>query len=87
MKKYIDSNENIYLVGETTEVKAIFGSITRAKETNLVALYSENPKFNKDKAVYAICIDTIANWFYLVNSDTIMSMLIHDELVEYKDII
>ena len=55
MKKYIDKNGNIYLVGETTDVKAIFGSI--------------------------------ANWFYLVNSDTIMSMLIHDELAEYKDII
>lgn len=86
MKKFIDRSENIYIVADTMEIKAIFGSIVRAKKTNLVALYSEHPKFN-DKQIYAICIDTIANWVYIVNSDTIMSMIVHNELSEYKGLI
>ena len=86
MKKYIDIDEKIYVVGETADIKAIFGSIARAKETNLVPLYSEHPKFST-KQIYAICIDSIENWFYIVDSDTIMSMIIYNELAEYKGII
>ena len=87
MRKYIDKEGNIFIVGDTMEIKAIFGSIARAKETNLVALYSEHPKFNTDKHIYAICIEPVANWFYIVNSDSIMSMIVHNELSEYKGII
>lgn len=87
MKKYVDEYENVYIVGETTEIKAIFGSIARAKETNLVALYSDHPKFNKEKQVYAICFLSFTKWFYVLNSDTIMSMIVHNELTEYKGII
>lgn len=87
MKKYIDKEENIFIVGDTMEIKAIFGSIVRAKETDLVALYSEHPRFNTDKQIYAICIEPVAKWFYIVNSDSIMSMIVHNELSEYKGII
>lgn len=86
MKKYTDG-KNIYVVGETQEIKAIFSSIVRAKETYLVALYSEHPRFNTDKQIYAICIEPVAKWFYIVNSDSIMSMIVHNELSEYKGII
>ena len=80
VKKYKDvETDELYYVGATSDIKAIYKSIRRNKCTNLCPMFCESPKFSELKTTYALCISD--NYITIINSDTMLSMII-DELVE-----
>ena len=75
----IYENNNIYYVGETADIKAMYKSIRRKLEKDmsmsLELLFVDFPKFNPNKSVYALCVDE-RGYITVVNSDTMMSIIV-----------
>lgn len=82
MKKYFEkeSNTEIYM-GETAEVKAMYKSIARNQNTNLMPLFSEMPKFSENKRIYGIRIDK-RGFMTILTGDCFASMFLSGELAE-----
>ena len=86
IKKYVETryycNEvyREYYVGETADIKAMYKSIARNKITGLCPEFEGSPKFSDKKSVYALCIDEF-NYFSVVNSDTMLSILLDNNIV------
>lgn len=81
-KHYLVTFEEVtceYYVGATENVKALYKSIRRNKSTGLMPAFCGSPKFAEGKSVYALCIDE-NNYITIVNSDTMLSILIDREL-------
>ncbi len=79
IKKYEIKNENnIYFVGETNEIKAMFKSIRRAYDKGNTELfpYFRIAKFSDSKSCYAIEIDEEMN-VYVRSSDTMMALILN----------
>ena len=74
----------VYYVGSTLDIKALFKSIRRNRSTNLYPLFSETPKFSENKNIYALCVNYDDNFITVVNSDTMLSMIIDDLVQEMK---
>ncbi|MCM1327305.1 MAG: hypothetical protein NC249_11860, partial [Lachnoclostridium sp.] len=83
--KYITSEEAynlsegtddcVYYVGATADIKAMYKSIARNKNTEISPMFCDAPKFSEQKQVYALCIDK-DNWLTVVNSDTMLSLIL-----------
>ena len=71
----------LYLVGEKKDIKAIYKSIARNKNTDIFPLFNGYPIF-ADRWIYAICIDNKSNAMTIVNSDTILGMIWEGSIVE-----
>lgn len=95
MKKYEENVNNyfedksncIYYVAETATIKSIYKSMRKAwgrEVTNLCPMFCDFPKFSADKSVYAICVDVEEGYFQIVNSDTIMLMILENTIEEVK---
>lgn len=93
MKKYYknkyDEYESIYIyyVGRTDEIKAVYNSMLRAygKEvSDLCPMFCDRPQFSAWNSVYAICVNVEEKYFQIVNSDTIMLMIIEGSIEEVK---
>ena len=87
MKKYYDNEyANVYYVGETTEVKALYKSICRAGQrgsTGIFPLYEDFPIFSEGRSVYGLCV-TYDNTFVIINSDTILSLILKGDVSEQE---
>ena len=68
-----------FYVGATADIKALYKSIRRNKSTLLCPWHIDMPKFSDKKNIYALCIDE-ENYIHIVNSDTMLSILINNEL-------
>ena len=87
MKKYFNLSENstIYM-GCISEIKAMYKSIVRAYHkyhTDLIPLFSETPKFSKNKMVYGIVISK--PFYFVITSDDFSARLLDGDLVEVKE--
>lgn len=86
MKKYYLISEHgsveSYYVGETADIKAMYKSILRNRTSNLRPMFCDFPKFSDNKSIYALCIDEFAGWVSIVNSDTMLAMIISNEVYE-----
>lgn len=63
MRKYVEK-DNIYsefFVGKTEEIRAIYKSIARNKNTRITPAFSEFPRFSENKQV---CLDGISMKLY-----------------------
>lgn len=82
-----DSDMDQYVVGETSEIRQIYKSITRANrecKSNITPYYSEFPIFSGMKSVYALKLST--NGFLIVlSSDTIMDLIVGGYIVPEKE--
>lgn len=85
MKRYFDScTESTYLVGEATEIKALYKSITRAAKngnTGLCPRFLDFPVFNENRRIYALCVD-FAGYVTVINSDTMLSLILSGDVSE-----
>ena len=85
IKVYESINSNsMYYVGATINIKAIYKSIARCKSSNtsLAPAYCDAPVFSSRKSVYGLAVNYDENTFQIVNSDTIMSMILHGDINE-----
>lgn len=83
MRKYVEK-DNIYsefFVGETQEIRAIYKSIARNKNTTITPVFSGTPKFSENKQVYVIHVDMIG-WMTLLTSDDFALMVLEGKLKE-----
>ena len=76
-------NGNLYIVGATSDIKAIYKSIAHNKNTEITPYYNGSPIFAGNKQIYAICIDA-DNWMTVINSDTMLAILMDGGLKEVK---
>lgn len=84
MKKFKGvRNNSIYYVGTTEDIKALYKSIKRSETTDLIPMFCEQPKFNMNKNIYALCIDE-NQYFYIVSSDTMLRLIIEEDIKEVK---
>ena len=72
--------DSTYYVGATLDIKAIYKSIARNKNTDIFPLFVEKPIF-ADRYIYGICIDKDYA-MTVVNSDTILAMILEGDIVE-----
>ena len=80
MKKFISpENGNLYIVGATSDIKAIYKSIARNCNTEIAPYYNGSPIFRNDRWCYAICI-TEDNWMTVINSDTFLAFLMEGKI-------
>lgn len=89
-KKYITSEEvynltegtedSMYYVGSTANIKAMYKSIARNRNTEISPMFCEAPKFSESRQVYALCIDK-DNWMTVVNSDTMLSLILAGDVI------
>lgn len=70
----LQDNSDLY-VGETKEIKAMYKSIVRSKNTDIRPLYADAPIFSENKQFYGLLIDH-DNWMTVVNSDTVLAILL-----------
>lgn len=83
MRKYVEK-DNIYsefFVGKTEEIRAIYKSIARNKNTRITPAFPEFPRFSENKQVYVIHVDMIG-WMTLLTSDDFALMLLEGKLTE-----
>lgn len=86
MRKYYGVGENyddVYYIGETAEIKAMYKSIARNRNTNIRPLYGDAPKFSPYKQVYGILIDK-DGWMSVITSDVFAWMLVSGDITERK---
>lgn len=95
MKKYIDKEtgvaETLYFVAHRDEVKTLYKSILRASRkgnTELIPAYRDFPIFSPEKQVYALAVDLYdgrnrLGWFQIVNSDTMLHLIMDGDVVEF----
>ena len=86
MRKYYGVGENyddVYYIGETAEIKAMYKSIARNRNTNIRPLYGDAPKFSPYNQVYGILIDK-DGWMSVITSDVFAWMLVSGDITEIK---
>ena len=84
MKKFINpENGDLYIVGATADIKAIYKSIARNYNTEITPYYNERPIFSSNKQMYAVCIFAEFN-MTVINSDTMLAILMDGGLKEVK---
>lgn len=93
-KKYFSNqSNNVVLIGDTKEIKAIYNSIYRAWEkgkTDLTPLFEGKPLFSSNKFVYGIEFGE-DGFFTIITSDAFAQMLLDgflytEELQDYGKI-
>lgn len=62
-------------IGETKEIEAMFNSIVKNRNTDIRPLYAEKPIFSENKQFYGLLVDH-DNWMTVVNSDTVLAILL-----------
>ena len=65
-----------FYVGATADIKALYKSIRRNKATRLYPMFCDSPKFSDNKMVYALCVNYDTGYIFVVNSDTMLSMIV-----------
>lgn len=81
IKNFFNTVEgDIYYVGSTADIKAMYKSIARNQNTDIRPLFCEAPKFSESRLVYAICIDK-DGWMTVVNSDTMMLLILAGDVI------
>lgn len=84
IRKFINpENGELYIVGATSDIKAIYKSIARNYNTEITPYYNGSPIFAANKQIYAICI-TENSWMTVINSDTMLAILMDGGLKEVK---
>ena len=84
IRQFIDpENGDLYIVGATADIKAIYKSIARNHNTEIIPYYNESPIFSSNKQMYAVCIFAESNMI-VINSDTMLAILMDGELKEVK---
>lgn len=79
VKCYELEDETILYIGETKDIKAMYKSIARNKNTEIKPLYTDMPIFSEYKSVYGLAI--YDNWMTVFNSDTCMVALMQDGII------
>lgn len=85
IKKYQTSDEeyknsegeddSVYYVGSKEDIKAMYKSIARNRNTDIKPYFCDFPKFSDSRNIYALCIDK-NNWMTVVNSDTMLLFIV-----------
>ena len=86
MREYVEK-DNIYsefFVGKTEEIRAIYKSIARNKNTRITPAFSEFPRFSENKQVYVIHVDMIGR-MTLLTSDDFTLMLLKENSQKYRE--
>lgn len=86
MKRYSDKENNLYIVGSTDEIKATYKAICRHNtwdcwQTHIEPEFLDFPEFSEGKKIYGLCIDENFK-MTVVNSDTLLDLIIKDEIKE-----
>lgn len=80
MKKYYNENsDSVVYAGETADIKAMYKSIVRNKNTDLMPLFSGSPRFSDSKRVYGLNIDESGH-ITIINSDCLAAMILDGDL-------
>lgn len=84
MKKYEYSEyfdgmdyESTFYIGEASEIKSLYKALLRNEHHNLIPTFINFPIFNENK-YYALEINHNINRFSIVNSDTMLRLIVKD---------
>lgn len=72
-----------FYVGATAEIKTLYKSIARNRNTLIVPLFGRNARFNPQRLTYALCIDEF-NHMTVINSDVMLEILLNGEYKGYE---
>ena len=79
----VDIEDGILYWGETKDIKALYKSFTRALnkyKTDVYPLFCNFPTFSENKKIYGLTINS-ENQMVVVNSESVMEMLIENNLI------
>ena len=82
-----DPDQDHYVVGETSEIRQIYKSITRANrecKSDIAPYYSDFPIFSGMKSVYGLKISD-DGFLTVLSSDTIMDLIVGGYIVPVKE--
>lgn len=81
VKEFNLQDGSVLYVGETSQIKAMYKSIARNKDTEIRPLYSDEPQFSETKQMYGLNIEE-DKWMTVVNSDTVLHILMQEGLLK-----
>ena len=82
-----DPEMDQYVTGETSEIRQIYKSITRANrecKTDIAPYYSDFPIFSGMKSIYGLKISD-EGFLTVLSSDTIMDLIVGGYIVPEKE--
>ena len=78
-----------YIVGNTADIKAVYKSICRSFGHDML-MHCARAKFSEAKSMYALAFSPDAYgtfWMSVVNSDTMLNIIVSDNVVEIPQIL
>ena len=82
IKEFLLQDGTILYVGDTEDIKALYKSIARNKNTDIYPLFCHMPKFSKYRTIYGLNIDVDRHQMMIINADSCMYILLQEGFVK-----